>query len=623
VSGMPGNGGPREGISLPGAEELDLSEVMARLKATEAGLSAEDAKARLDEHGFNEISEKRVHPILQFLGFFWGPIPWMIEAAALLAGLIHHWEDFCIILTMLLLNAGVGFWQREKAEHAIALLKDKLALIARVKRDGAWMEIPARELVPGDVVRVRLGDIIPADMKLMAGEFLMIDESALTGESLPVERPAGDLAHAGSIIRRGEMDGLVVATGMETFFGKTARLVAEAKSQSHFQKALIKIGDYLIAVGLGMVAIVFLAALFRHESLAVALQYALVLTVEAVPAILPAVLRSLWPWGRPRWRVAEPLRARWRPGRPGDRHPTGFWRARSARPEGQAAGGGSRQFCTGLRQAEVSLHRTVAGETTHRGDDRRRRKRCSDSQEGGRGIAVAGATDAAKSAADIVLTRPGLGVIVDAIEESRRIFQRMQSYAIYRIGSIIRVLLFVTLSIVVFNFYPVTAVMIVLMTLLNDLPILSIAYDNANYSKQPEKWNMREILSIATYLGMMGVFFSFSLFPGCAENAPCQPRADPDAHLPKSSASPATWTSSWGVPAAFSGRAGRGHAALVWGRHANSGNGHCVVRLAHDAHFMATGATRLGMSMLERLVTDPIKVWVYNVLDHRGIIFRR
>jgi H+-transporting ATPase len=128
------------------------------------------------------------------------------------------------------------------------------------------------------------------------------------------------------------------------------------------------------------------------------------------------------------------------------------------------------------------------------------------------GIAVAGSTDAAKSAADIVFTKPGLSVIIDAIKESRRIFQRMTNYAIYRIAETIRVLFFVTVSIIVFQFYPVTALMIVLLAILNDMPIMTIAYDNVKYSNQPEKWNLRTLLLIATYLGIIGVFSSFTLF---------------------------------------------------------------------------------------------------------------
>ncbi len=151
----------------------------------------------------------------------------MIEVAAILSAIIHHWEDFWIILILLLLNAVVGFWQEHKADNCIELLKQKLALKARVMRDGKWLRVPSRELVPGDIVRVRLGDIIPADIKLMDGDYLLVDESALTGESLPVEKHVSDVAYSCSIIRQGEMNALVVATGMKTYFGRTAKLVAE------------------------------------------------------------------------------------------------------------------------------------------------------------------------------------------------------------------------------------------------------------------------------------------------------------------------------------------------------------------------------------------------------------
>jgi H+-transporting ATPase len=155
------------------------------------------------------VTEKKTSPILKFLSYFWGPIPWMIEIAAVLSAIIHHWEDFWIIFVLLLLNASVGFWQEHKAENAIELLKKKLALKARVLRDGKWQEIPSKELVPGDLVSVRLGDIIPADIKLMKGDYLLVDQSALTGESLPVEKHTLDVGYSGSVIRQGEMDALV------------------------------------------------------------------------------------------------------------------------------------------------------------------------------------------------------------------------------------------------------------------------------------------------------------------------------------------------------------------------------------------------------------------------------
>ncbi len=267
-----------------------VKDVFEQFSSGENGLSASEAKKRLQEYGYNEISEKKVSPLIKFLTYFWGPIPWMIEVAAILSLIIGHWADFWVIFALLLLNSVIGFWQEHKADNAIELLKQKLALKAEVLRDGKWLEIPARELVAGDVVRVRLGDIVPADIKLVDGAYLSVDESALTGESLPVEKGVSDVGYAGSIIRQGEMNALVVAIGMNTYFGKTTRLVEEARTQSHFQKAVIKIGDYLIVLAIIMVAIIFVVALYRHEGVLETLQFALVLTIAAIPVALPAVL---------------------------------------------------------------------------------------------------------------------------------------------------------------------------------------------------------------------------------------------------------------------------------------------------------------------------------------------
>lgn len=814
---------PRTDIDLPQARAMPVDELLGRLGSTAAGLTAEEAAARLTAFGFNEIKEPKPRPLLVFLGFFWGPIPWMIEAAALLAALIRRWEDCGVILAMLLLNAGVGFWQRQKAANAIALLESQLALRARVRRDGGWLEIPARELVPGDIIRIRLGDIVPADLKLITGDPLLIDESALTGESLPVARPAGDTAYAGSIVRQGEMDALTVATGMRTFLGKTARLVTEARTLSHFQQALVKIGDYLIAVGLALVAVVFLVALFRHESLLETLQYALVLTVAAVPATLPAVLsvtlavgaavlakrgaiaskmtaidelagmdilcsdktgtitrnalsvgeivpfadyrpeevllhaalasraedrdaiddavlaavRAL-PAGERRgddYRILEfkpfdpvakrtevlvaaPDGARFRvakgapqvlaelSGEPaaasatveqqvdafaaqGYRalavsraEPEGNWRLLGLialydppRPESAAtikavqALGIEVKMVTGDHQAiaqniarQVNLGDRIrlAGDLLDRSDrEAGRVVETADGfaqvfpehkyhivellQAGGHivgmtgdgvndapalrkadvGIAVAGATDAAKAAAHIVLTRPGLGVIVEAVEESRKIFRRMNSYAIYRIGGIFRLLLFLTLSILIFNFYPMTAIMIVLMTLLNDLPTLSIAYDHAGYADRPEKWDMRQILSIATYLGLMGVFFSFSLFLVALKTLQLEhPQIQTLIFLKLSVA---------GYMDIFMGRtrgffwSSRPGALLLWSGIATR---LLATAIACFGWYMAPLSWQLallvwGWAVLELLLTDPLKVVVYRLLDHSGIIFRR
>ena len=180
----------------------------------------------------------------------------MIEAAVILSAIVRHWLDFFIILLLLCSNAVVGFWEEHQAGNAIAALKAKLAINAKVKRDGKWITPKARELVPGDVIRLRLGDIVPADARLLAGDPVEVDQSALTGESLPATRKPGEAVFSGSIIRQGEIDAMVYATGANTYFGKTAQLVQEAHTVSHFQRAVLKIGDYLIVLAVALVALI-------------------------------------------------------------------------------------------------------------------------------------------------------------------------------------------------------------------------------------------------------------------------------------------------------------------------------------------------------------------------------
>jgi H+-transporting ATPase len=277
-------------ISAQEAQKIPPEDLFKRLSSGKDGLTSAEVQKRLEEYGHNEIPEKKTNPLLKFLGYFWGPIPWMIEAAIILSAIIQKWEDFSIIMVLLLMNAFVGFFQEYKADNAIELLKKRLALKAKVLRDGKWLQIESRDLVPGDVVRVRLGDIVPADGKLIEGEYLLCDESALTGESLPVEKHVSDVAYSGAIVKQGEMNALIVATGLNSFFGKTTKLVEEAKTVSHFQKAVIKIGNFLILMAIALVAVIVAVAMLRHESFLETIRFALVLTVAAIPAALPAVL---------------------------------------------------------------------------------------------------------------------------------------------------------------------------------------------------------------------------------------------------------------------------------------------------------------------------------------------
>ncbi|HEY5220045.1 MAG TPA: plasma-membrane proton-efflux P-type ATPase, partial [Gemmatimonadaceae bacterium] len=269
---------------------LPLADAEAKLGSSPDGLSQAEATQRLTKYGPNEIAEKKTNQLLKFLTYLWGPIPWMIEAAVILSAVVRHWLDFFIILLLLVSNAVVGFWEEHQAGNAIDALKARLAVKATLRRDKKWVTLPARELVPGDVIRVRLGDIVPGDARLLAGDPVSVDQSALTGESLPVERNPGDAMFSGSIIRRGEADAMVYATGTNTYFGETAKLVEEAHTVSHFQRAVLKIGNYLMILAGVLVAVILTVAIFRGDPVLTTVEFALVLLVAAIPVAMPTVL---------------------------------------------------------------------------------------------------------------------------------------------------------------------------------------------------------------------------------------------------------------------------------------------------------------------------------------------
>ena len=710
----PKTAAPKPGAKTESKEDLKslpMAEVEKKLSSSPNGLTQAEAEKRLSQYGPNEIEEKKTNLLLKFLSYFWGPIPWMIEAAVILSGVVGHWPDFFIILVLLVSNAGVGFWEEKEAGNAIEALKAKLAIKARVIRDGKWVNPAARDLVPGDVIRLRLGDIVPADARLLDGDEIEVDQSALTGESLPATRKPGEAVFSGSIVRQGEIGALVYATGEKTYFGKTAQLVQDAHTVSHFQKAVLKIGNYLIMLAVVLVALIIGVAIFRGDPILTTLQFALVLTVAAIPVAMPTVLSVTMAVGArllakkqavvsklvaieelagvdilcadktgtltqnklslgdpfcvdgvtadqvvlagalasrsdnndtidlavigglkskdalngyqvPHFQPFDPVHKRTEATvkgsdgkgfkvtkgapqvilalaadsaqvKPAVDKAVNEFAARGFRSLGVARAGedGKWQFlgvlplfdppredaketiATALKMGVKIKMVTgdalaIAKETAKKldmginildaaalGDSKREESaQVSESiekadgfaqvfpehkfhivdvlQKRGHivgmtgdgvndapalkkadcGIAVSGATDAARAAAAIVLLTPGLSVIIDAIKESRRIFQRMNSYAIYRIAETLRVLLFMTAAILVFNFYPLTAVMIVMLALLNDGAILSIAYDNVHYKNQPESWNMRLVLGIATVLGVLGPIAAFGLF---------------------------------------------------------------------------------------------------------------
>src|SRR5436853_3583629 len=260
------------------------------------GLNSVELQERLSKYGPNALVVKQKNPFAALLAYFWGPIPWMIEAAALMALIVGDWGDLTIIVSLLLFNAVLGFWEEHEASNALDALKSSLALKARALRNGTWQEVDARTLVPGDIVRLYLGDVVPADCTLIAGDYISIDQSALTGESLPVSKRSGEEAYSGSIVKQGEMAAVVTATGANTFFGRTAKLVAAAGSVSHFQRAVMRTGNFLIILALVLVVILVAARLFDmrgHYDRVALLRLAevvLILLVASVPVAMPAVL---------------------------------------------------------------------------------------------------------------------------------------------------------------------------------------------------------------------------------------------------------------------------------------------------------------------------------------------
>jgi H+-transporting ATPase len=246
-------------------EKMPVDRVIAQLAVEpDRGLSSAEAKKRLAKYGPNAIVEKEISLARQILKHFTGPIAYMIEAAAIVSAIIGHWDDFAIITGLLLFNAALEFWQDHKASNALAALKKGMAPEATVLRDGKWQTVQAATLVPGDIVKVRLGVIVPADLRFVNGDYASIDQAALTGESLPVAKKVGDHAYSGSVVKQGEMQGVVIATGANTFFGRTAKLVAGAGAISHAQKAMFQIGNFLIVVAV-VLALIMVSVKVYHD----------------------------------------------------------------------------------------------------------------------------------------------------------------------------------------------------------------------------------------------------------------------------------------------------------------------------------------------------------------------
>lgn len=729
-------------ITIPDSKKLEKisnEELLKVLETTHEGLTSQQADERFNQFGPNTIEEKKESTFKKLFKFFWGPIPWMIEIAALLSLLAKDWNDAIIITALLLFNAAIGFWEEHKASNALEALKAGLALQARVLRDGKWIVIETAKLVPGDIVRIRLGDVIPADCKLTDGEYLSVDQAALTGESLPVSKKIGDLIYSGSIAKQGEMLAVVAATGGDTFFGRTAKLVANAGATSHFQQAVMRVGNFLIMLALFLCIILSAVLLYRDymdmhsielDSVLSMAKFVLILAVASIPVAMPAVLSVTMALGAlqlskhkaivSRLDAIEEMagidilcsdktgtltkniltidtpvvfngaseedckligalasraenndaidttiinslndastleaytQTKFTPFDPVSKRTEAIIVKNDTKAEMKVSKGAPQviwALCKGMSEDELKTVQDTVTNFAHRGyrtlgvaksddngqnwtfigviplydpprDDSAETIRLAKEhgvavkmvtgddtaiaaetssqlglgthirpaneifddvdvhnipdetaelieksdgfarvfpehkygivkalqsrghivamtgdgvndapalKQADAGIAVSGATDAARAAADLILTAPGLNVIIHAIDEARQIFERMMSYTIYRIAMTIDVMFFVVLAIILYphlqgmpgSFVPLTPVMIILLALLDDIPIMTIAYDNAKISPTPVRWNMKRILPVSTILGLLSVVQTLALLIFSVDN---------------------------------------------------------------------------------------------------------
>ena len=273
----------------PGIATASVPDTLASLHVNvDTGLTRADVETRRQTSGFNEVAERKEHPLRTFLGKFWGISAWMLELIMVLSAILRNYSDLVLVSALLGINAALSFVQERRAAGVVEALRKQLQVNARVRRDSSWQVVPARELVPGDIVRVRPGDLVPADVKLLTGA-LAVDQSALTGESKEADKAIGDALSSGSVVRRGEGNGVVMLTGAKTYFGRTTELVQEARPKLHIEAVVSRVVRWLFVIVGALLAVVAILSLMRGVPLREMIPLMLVLLMSAVPVALPVM----------------------------------------------------------------------------------------------------------------------------------------------------------------------------------------------------------------------------------------------------------------------------------------------------------------------------------------------
>ncbi|CAI0376445.1 unnamed protein product [Linum tenue] len=637
-------------------ERIPIEEVFEQLKCSREGLTGDEGANRLQVFGPNKLEEKKESKFLKFLGFMWNPLSWVMEAAAIMAlalanggGRPPDWQDFVGIVTLLFINSTISFVEENNAGNAAAALMAGLAPKTKVLRDGRWTEQEAAILVPGDIISIKLGDIVPADARLLEGDPLKIDQSALTGESLPVTKNPYDEVFSGSTCKQGEIEAVVIATGVHTFFGKAAHLVDSTNQVGHFQAVLTAIGNFCIcSIAAGILVEIVVMYPIQHRKYRDGIDNLLVLLIGGIPIAMPTVLSVTMAIGS--HRLSQQARfgireVHFLPFNPVDKRTAltyidsdnNWHRASKGAPEqilnlcnckedvrrkvhavidkfaerglrslgvarqevpekNKDSAGGPWQLVgllplfdpprhdsaetirralhlgvnvkmitgdqlaiakeTGRRlgmgtnmypsssllgqSKDASIASLPVDELIEKADGfagvfpehkyeivkrlQEKKHICGMTGDGVNdapalkkadiGIAVADATDAARGASDIVLTEPGLSVIISAVLTSRAIFQRMKNYTIYAVSITIRIVLgFMLIALIwKFDFSPF---MVLIIAVLNDGTIMTISKDRVKPSPQPDSWKLKEIFStgvvLGTYMAIMTVLFFWAM----------------------------------------------------------------------------------------------------------------